>query len=400
MFRAAIRSLFARKVRLLMTGLAIVLGVGFMAGTYVLTDTMTRAFNQLIETGAAPIDVLVRSSNAFESMANGGMEERKPMPESVLGAVQDVSGVALAVGDVLGYAQVVDPDTGEPIGTLGPPTAASSWNEVNGFRVLPGGRPPERDDEVVIDASTASGHGIEVGERVRILFEGPPGEFEVVGIARYGESDSLLGATWALFDLPTAQRVLGREGELDSILVVAEEGVSPIELQRRVAEVLPEGAEAVTAAAVAAEQQQQVEEGLGFFRTALLVFALVALFVGSFIIFNTFAIIVAQRTRELALLRALGAGRRQVLTPVLLEAVVVGLIASTVGVFAGIGIALVLKALLGATGFDLPTSGTVIQVRTFVVSIAVGTLITLVSAVVPARRAAPRRGSGPVRQPR
>ncbi|HEX6231306.1 MAG TPA: ABC transporter permease [Actinomycetota bacterium] len=388
MFKAALRSLLARRMRLLLTGLAIVLGVGFMAGTYVLTDTMTRAFNEIIETGAAEVDVLIRSESAYQAMTNGGMEERKPLSEWTLPVVRRVPGVARAVGDVLGYAQVVDPATGEPIGTLGPPTAASSWNEVNGYTILRGGRPPEGPDEVVLDASTAEGHDIEVGDRVQILFQGPPGEFEVVGIARYGESDSLLGATWALFDLPTAQRVLGREAQLDSIMVVAEEGVSPIELTRRISEVLPEDAEAVTAAAVAAEQQQMVEEGLGFFRTALLVFALVALFVGAFIIFNTFAIIVAQRTRELALLRALGANRRQVMTSVILEAVVVGLVASTLGVVAGIGIAIGLKALLAATGFDIPAAGTVIQVRTFVVSIVVGTLVTLVAAVVPARRAA------------
>lgn len=388
MFKAAIRSLLARKVRLLLTGLAIVLGVGFMAGTYVLTDTMTSAFNQIIEAGASEIDVLVRSSNAFQAQTGGGLEERQPVPQNVLPVVRRVPGVAEAVGDVIGYAQVVDPATGKPIGTLGPPTAASSWNDLNGFTIQEGGRPPEGPDEVVLDASTAKGHDIAVGERVQILFEGPPGEFEVVGVARYGESDSLLGATWVLLDLETAQQVLGRRAQLDSISVVADEGVSPLELQRRVSEVLPEGSEAVTAGAVAAEQQDQVEEGLGFFRTALLVFALVALFVGAFIIFNTFAIIVAQRTRELGLLRALGASQRQVLSSVVLEALVVGLVASTVGVLAGIGIALALKAVLAATGFDLPTSGTVIQVRTFVVSIVVGTLVTLVAAIVPARRAA------------
>src|SRR3990170_626757 len=359
-----------------------------MAGTYVLTDTMTRAFNQLIETGASSIDVLVRSTNAFQAETGGGLEERRPMPQSVLTVVQRVPGVAEAVGDVVGYAQVVDPATGEPIGTFGPPTAASSWNDLNGFTIQEGGRPPEGPDEVVLDVAMARGHDIQVGDGVEILFEGPPAEFEVVGVARYGDSDSLLGATWALFDLRTAQEVLGRRAQLDSVSAVAEEGVSPLELQRRIAEVVPEGSEAITAAALASEQQEQVEEALGFFQTALLVFALVALFVGAFIIFNTFAIIVAQRTRELGLLRALGASRRQVLSSVILEAVVVGMVASTLGVLAGIGIALALKAVLAATGFDLPTSGTVIQMRTFVVSIVVGTLVTLVAAIVPARRAA------------
>ncbi|HEX6331695.1 MAG TPA: ABC transporter permease [Actinomycetota bacterium] len=389
MFRAALRSLFAHKVRLLLTGISIVLGVGFMAGTYVLTDTMTSSFNDLIEGGTADVDLFVRSENAFTGqMANGGMEERRPLPESVLADVEAVPGVERAIGDVLGFAQIVDPETGKVIGTFGPPTAASSWNDLSGFEIEPGGRPPEGSDEVVIDKNTAEGHDIAVGSRVQILFEGAPGEFEVVGVAGYGEGDSLMGATWALFDLATAQQVLGRQDQVDSITIVAEEGTSTAALQQNVAEVLPDGAEVITGATLAGEAQDQVSEGLGFFRTALLVFAFVALFVGAFIIFNTFAIIVAQRTRELALFRALGATARQVMTSVVAEAIVVGLVSSAVGVLAGIGIAMGLRALLNATGFDLPASGAVILPRTFVVSIIVGTVVTLVAAVVPARRAA------------
>jgi putative ABC transport system permease protein len=385
--RAALRSLLARKVRLLLTGLSIVLGVGFMAGTYVLTDTMTRAFNQLVDTGLSSIDVLVRSSNAFTAQTSS-LEERQPMPEEVLDDVRAVPGVAEAVGDVLGYAQIVDPATGKVIGTFGPPTAASAWNDLNGFILKPGGSPPAGEDQVVIDAATAEAHRIGVGDSVQILFEGSPGEFEVVGLAGYGEGDSLFGATWALFDLPTAQRVLGRDGRLDSVSVVAEDGVSGVELQRRIAEVLPGGVEAVTAATVVSEAQEQISTGLGFLRTAFLVFAFVALFVGAFIIFNTFAIIVAQRTRELALFRALGASGRQVMTSVVVEAVVIGLVSSALGVLAGIGIAILLKGVLNATGFDIPASGTVILTRTYVVSIVVGTIVTVVAAVVPARRAA------------
>ncbi len=387
MLKAALRSLLARKVRLILTVLSIVLGVGSMAGTYVLTDTITRAFNGLVEVGTSPIDVLVRSSNAFTAQTTGGVEERKPVPESVLDRVRAVPGVAEAVGDVMGYAQIVDPATGKVIGTMGPPTAASSWNDLNGF-VLRAGSPPNGPDQVVIDASTAESHEIGVGERVRILFEGSPGEFEVVGIAGYGDAGSLFGATWALFDLPTAQRVLGRQGELDAISVVADEGVSGMELQRRIAGILPKGIEAVTAATVASEQKEQISEGLGYVRTMLLVFAFIALFVGAFIIFNTFAIIVAQRTRELALLRALGASRRQVTTSVVIEALIIGIVSSAVGVLVGIGIAIALKALLPAVGLDIPSSGTVILARTFVVSILLGTVVTVVAAILPARRAA------------
>jgi putative ABC transport system permease protein len=372
---------------LLLTGVSIVLGVGFMAGTYVLTDTMTRAFNELVDTGYSSIDVLVRSSNAFTAQTSS-LEEREPMPESVLEEVQGVPGVVEAVGDVLGYAQIVDPATGKIIGTLGPPTAASSWNDLNGFTLKPGGAPPQGDDQVVIDAATAEGHGIAVGDTVQILFEGPPGEFEVVGVAGYGEADSLFGATWALFDLPTAQRVLGREGRLDSVSVVGAEDVSGTALAQRIGEALPEGVEAVTVATLTSEAEDQISTGLGFLRTAFLVFAFVALFVGAFIIFNTFAIIVAQRSRELALFRALGASGRQVTTSVVLEALVVGVVSSIVGVVVGIGIAVLLKAALSATGFDIPASGTVVLPRTFIVSVVVGTVVTVIAAIVPARRAA------------
>ena len=388
MIKAALRSLLARKVRLLLTGIAIVLGVGFMSGTYVLTDTMNRAFNDLVEVGTSTVDVLVRSSNAFTAETGGGLEERASMPEAVLETVAGVPGVQRAEGDVIGYAQIVDPSTGKVVGTFGPPTAASSWNDLSGFTLRPGGSPPSGPGEVVIDASTSDNTGIGVGDRVQILFESAPGEFEVVGVAGYGDADSLLGATWVLFDLPTAQEVLGKTGELDAVSVVADDGVSALQLRQQIGEVLPEGVEAVTSAAVASEQQEQINEGLGFLRTAFLVFAFVALFVGAFIIFNTFAIIVAQRTRELGLFRALGASRRQVMTSVVIEAFVVGVVSSLLGVLAGIGIAIGLKALLGIVGFDIPASGTVILARTFVVSIIVGTIVTVVAAVVPARRAA------------
>ncbi|MGH2526848.1 MAG: ABC transporter permease, partial [Actinomycetota bacterium] len=295
-------------------------------------------------------------------------------------------GAARAVGDVLGYAQIVDPGTGKVIGTFGPPTAAASWNTLTGF-TLEAGRAPHGDDEVVIDSGSAQGSDIGVGERVEILFEGPPGEFEVVGIAGYGDGGSLFGATFALFDLPTAQRFLGKEGELDSIAVVADEGESGTALANRVTAAVPDGIEAVPASTVISEQQDQVAEGLGYLRTAFLVFAYVALFVGAFIIFNTFAIIVAQRTRELALFRALGATGRQVLSTVVAEAFIVGVVASAIGVVVGIGIAIGLKGLLSSIGLDLPASGTVIQLRTVIVSVVVGTIITVVAAVVPARRA-------------
>ncbi|MGQ0670979.1 MAG: ABC transporter permease, partial [Actinomycetota bacterium] len=305
MWRATIKSLFARKVRLALTALSVVLGVGFMAGTLVLTDTMSKAFDELFATATANIDVVVRSRSAFDPIpvgpgAGGGSDEREPLPGELLAVVQQVEGVGRAGGDVTGYAQLVDPATGEAIGGFGPPTIGLNWDPTSRVLDLREGEPPRRDGQVVIDAATAEGHDLRVGDRVQILFEGPPGEFTIAGIAGFGDADNLAGATLALFELDTAQRVLGKEGVFDSIFVSGEEGVAAGELRARIAAALPEGVEAVTGTTLADESAEALSEGLGFFKIALLVFAGISLFVGAFIIFNTFSIITAQRTRELA----------------------------------------------------------------------------------------------------
>jgi putative ABC transport system permease protein len=390
MFRATVKSLLARKLRLALTALSIVLGVGFVAGTFVLTDTMNSAFDQLFSTATANTDVLVRSRTAFSSAGGspgGSGTEQQPFSDRLLPTVRRVAGVASATGTVTGYAQFVDPATGDAIGGFGPPTFGTNWNpEAGGFR-LREGLPPERAGEVMMDVATARKYGFRVGDKVQILLQGPPQEFRIVGLAGFGQADNIGGATSAIFDLPTAQRVLDRRGELDQILVQADPGVSPEELRGRVDRALPGKLEAITGATAASEDSQAIKEGLGFFRTALLVFALVSLFVGAFIIFNTFSIIVAQRTHELALLRALGASRRQVLTSVAVEAALTGLAASAVGVVAGIGIAVGLQSVLSAFGIDLPSTSIQLEPRTIAVSVAVGLAVTLASAILPARRA-------------
>ncbi|MEX2421631.1 MAG: FtsX-like permease family protein [Actinomycetota bacterium] len=392
MLRASLRSLRARKLRLLLTGLSIVLGVGFVAGTYVLTDTMNAAFDDLFSSFAVDVDVIVRSDSAFDpeiAGPGGGTETgRETIPETLLEQVQTVPGVAVAYGDVAGYAQMVDPATEEVIGGFGPPTLGVNWSDQSGVAEIRDGQAPVAPDEVAIDAFAADRYEIGVGDRITILFQGPPGEFTVVGIVGFGEVDNLSGATAAAFETDTAQQLLGKEGEFDTISVVADEGVTSGELTAAVQAALPEGLEALTAASVADEQSEALQEGLGFFRTALLVFAAVALFVGAFIIFNTFSIVVAQRTRELALLRALGGSRRQVLTSVILEAIVVGVVASAIGVLAGIGIAVGLQGLLSAFGIDLPSTGIQLKARTIVVAMLVGVVVTVVAAIVPARHAA------------
>ncbi|MGH2629045.1 MAG: ABC transporter permease [Actinomycetota bacterium] len=393
MWRATIKSLLAKKLRLVLTAVSVVLGVGFVAGTYVLTDTMNAAFDQLFEQASGASDVVVRSVTAFDSTVSdggggGGGEERRPMPESVLDDVRAVPGVAAAAGDVQGYAQMVDPATDEVIGGIGPPTFGTNWNELaDQVLDIRQGTPPTGPDDVMIDAATARTSNLAVGDRIRILFQGPPREFTISGIAGFGDADNLGGATLAVFDSETAQEVLGKEGVYDAISVVADEGVPATQLRASIAEVLPERVEAVTATSVADEQSKALQEGLGFFRTALLVFAFVALFVGSFIIFNTFSIIVAQRTRELALLRALGASRRQVVVSVVVEAFVVGLVASVVGILAGIGIALGLQGLLGLFNIDLPSTSLQLLPRTIVVSMLVGVVVTVAASILPARRA-------------
>jgi putative ABC transport system permease protein len=393
MLRATLKSLLERKFRLLLTTLSIVLGVGFVSGTYVLTDTMNAAFDELFTEAATGSDLLVRSEAAFTDAGGGpgggGGDDREPLPDTLVAQVAEIEGVATATGDVQGYAQLVDPDTGDSIGGFGPPTIGVNWNETTpGVVELREGETPTGPQDVAIDAATSRSYDLTVGTEVTILFQGPPREFTVVGIVGFGEADNLLGATLAIFDTATAQEVFDKEGLVDTISVVAADGADVDTVRANVQSVVPSGVEVVSTETVADEQSQALEEGLGFFQTALLVFAGVALFVGSFIIFNTFSIIVAQRTRELALLRALGASRRQVMVSVVVESVVVGIVASLIGVIVGIGIAIGLRALLSLFNIDLPTTGIQVQPRTIVVALVVGTIVTVIAAVVPARKAA------------
>jgi putative ABC transport system permease protein len=390
-WRATIKSLLARKLRLALTALAIVLGVGFMSGTLVLTDTATRSFDELFGNVFSGTDLVVQADRAFvpgpSGAGGGGGEERNPIPGEVLHAIREVDGVAAADGDVAGYAQVIDPVTGEAIQTGGAPTIGASWDPNTSTLELREGEPPAAPNEVAVDAATAREHHLEVGDEVRVVTQAGSDVYTITGIVGVAGQESLLGATLTVFEIGTAQRLFDREGVFDRILVVGEEGTAPADLQARVQALLPEGYRAVSAASAAAEASADVRQGLGFLRTGLLVFAFVALFVGAFIIFNTFNIIVTQRTRELALLRALGARRRQVMASVVVESAVVGLLASAVGALAGLGLALGLKQLFGALGLDLPATGLVVLPRTIVVALAVGTLVTMAASVGPARRA-------------
>jgi putative ABC transport system permease protein len=385
---ASLKGILAHKLRLFLTAIAVVLGVAFVAGTFVLTDTINKTFDTLFTEISAGTDVTVRAASGFGDDA-GGLDTatRDTIPSSLLDSVRRAPGVESADGTVSGYAQFVDKE-GKAVSTGGAPTLGFNWTEPGlSPLTLRSGREPQRAGEVVVDAVTAREHDFAVGDRVRVLFRGPTEEFTVVGITGFGEADNLAGATLAIFEEATAQRVFAKAGRFDSIEVKAVAGVGAVELRDRLLAAVPAGVEVVTSKQVADESADAVGEALGFFSTALLVFAGIALFVGGFIILNTFSILVAQRTRELALLRALGASRRQVMTSVITEAFAVGLFASVVGLCLGVLVAIGLQSLLKAFGIDLPAAGVVLRPRTFVASFVVGVGVTVVSSISPARRA-------------
>ena len=309
-------------------------------------------------------------------MQLSGSDERPPVAPDVLARVRGVDGVAAAEGHVSGYALIVGAD-GKPIQPSGAPTLGLSVAADPALRAeltVQDGRVPTAPGEVAIDASSARKGELGVGSRTTVLFQDRQRTFTVVGVVGFGDRDDLGGATTAYFDLPTAQRVLGERGVFDDLRVRGADGVSPTELAARVRSVLPAHTEALTGAAVAEEQSDAAKEGLGFLSVALMGFAGVALFVGAFIIWNTFSMQVAQRTRELALLRAIGATRRQVLRALVAESLLLGLVSSLVGVLLGMALAGGLGALMAAFGFSLPTAGIRLTSQALVVGVLVGTV--------------------------
>jgi putative ABC transport system permease protein len=390
MGKATLKGLMAHKLRLAATALAIVLGVSFVAGTYVLTDTITASFDNLFKQVTQGIDVAVRSQETFGGATTGG-ETRDPMPESVLDQVKAVDGVRVAEGSVTGYAQLVGKD-GKPVTTGGAPNLGVSFNQDSTFTAgstVRSGRLPSGPTEIAIDAKQAEDTGYKVGDQAKVLFQGPARTFTIVGTIGFGEADNLGGARLVGFDLATAQKVMNREGRFDEIDAAAEEGVTPEQLRDRVRAAVDSRYEVLTGQQLAEDTAASINDTLGrFLSTALLAFAFVALLVGGFLIFNTFTIIVAQRTRELALLRCLGASRRQVMGSVLVESVIVALVASLIGLGLGVLIAGGLKALLsGFLGADIPTTGVQFRPRTVIVSLVVGLVVTTLAALIPALKA-------------
>jgi putative ABC transport system permease protein len=389
MGKATLKGLLAHKFRLAATALAIVLGVSFVAGTYVLTDTITASFDDLFKQVTQGVDVAVRSEETFGGFDTG--EVRDPMPASLLERIKAVDGVRVAEGSVTGYAQLVGKD-GKAVTTGGAPSLGVSFNQDTQFTAgstVRSGRLPGEPTEAAIDAKTATDTGYKVGDQVKVLFQGPARTFTVSGIIGFGEADNLGGARLVGFDLATAQDVMNREGRFDEIDIAAVDGVTPEQLRDRVRAAVDPRYEVLTGQELAEDTAAQINDTIGrFLGTALLAFAFVALLVGGFLIFNTFTIIVAQRTRELALLRCLGASRRQVMTSVLVESLIVALVASLVGLGLGLLIASGLRALLsGFLGADIPATGIQFQLRTVIVSLLVGLVVTVLAALLPALKA-------------
>lgn len=417
MGRLTLKNLAARKFRLVLTSIAVIIGVAFMAGTFVLTDTMGAVFDDLFADVNKGVDVAVRSKQAFDETAGdpSGQVVREPVPASLIPTIKTVDGVAAVEGGVTGIAKVVKLKNGKPDEAIQhqAPTLGVSWGPVRRLNQAFGGdgrpevgRRPDAPNEVALDEVTAEEAGVSTaavrrcsrgngcrGARVEVVFfQHAEERFDVVAIFRFGTAGNLAGATIAAFDTPTAQEVLNRAGRFDQISMAAERGVSQQTLARRVRTTLrgadAQGVEVLTGEQLAKDQSDEIRDNLSFFNTFLLIFALVALFVGAFIIYNTFSIIVAQRARELGLLRALGASGRQVMGSVAIEAVLLGLVSSIVGLFLGILVAVGLQGLLRALDIDLPSGDTVLATRTVIVSIVAGTLVTFLSAMAPARRAA------------
>jgi putative ABC transport system permease protein len=389
MWTTMLKGIMARKLRLALTTLAVLLGVAFVTGTFVVTDTMERSFDQIFRRTVTDIDLVVRARDPY----TGGGSQRTRIPDSSLNAVRRVDGVATADGTAFGYAQFVDAN-GNSIQNGLAPTFGLSWPESGSgpLRLADDGksRAPRGSREVLMDDGTAREHGFRVGDRVRVLLQGPAQQFTIVGLFGLKGQADLGGVTVAAFDLPTSERVLAAPGLVDAINVTTAPGVPAAEVVAGIESALSPGYEVVSAAKLAEERAEPIRQGVGNLRSALVGFAAVGVVVGSFIIFNTFAILVAQRTRELGMLRALGASRAQVLGSVVAEAAIIGAVAAGIGLVAGIGLARLLLRVVGFTqlGLGAPEATAVVLVRTIVIAVLVGLLVTVGSAIIPAVRAA------------
>ncbi len=394
MIRVALKGLAGRKLRASLTAIAIVLGVAMISGTYILTDTIKSAFGTVFSEVYKRSDVVITGKSAISGSEEGEGNERgggvPAFSESLLATVRSLPGVAEAAGGVESRAQLVGRD-GKVISTGGAPGLGFSVHPHGDQRFNPltlvSGSWPVGPDEVAIDANTAESKHYRVGDEIGVIARGAEQRMRIAGIAKIGGVSSLGGATMAILDFPVAQKLFGKQGKLDTIDVADKPGYTPAQIVQEIRPVLPPNARVRTSQAQAQKDTERTNGFLSIIQDFLLAFAGVALFVGGFVIANTLSITIAQRTRELATLRTLGATRRQVLRSVMLEAFLVGLLASVVGLFVGLGLAKGLNSLFVSFGIDLPQAATVFATRTIVISLLVGVGITLLAALRPAIRA-------------
>jgi putative ABC transport system permease protein len=391
MLRATLKGLLAYKLRLALTAIAVVLGVSFVVGTYVLSDTITGFFDKTFADANKGIDIAISAGGTGGSIQDAGdTMNTERIPAAVLETVKHVDGVDVAEGLVQGPAQMLD-KKGEPYGGKGPPTLGFSYGEYEPFSPLRlrDGRVPKGPDEVVIDAVSARKMHYRVGETIKVIPNGPVRSFRIVGIVGFGEADNLGGATIVSWATPVAQEIFKKGSDFDGISVKVAPGHAVNDVIASIDEAIGDQYQVETGAAAAKEGADAINQGVKIFTTGILFFAGIALFVGAFIIANTFSIIVAQRSRELALLRSIGASRSQIVLSVMIEAAVVGVVASAIGILAGLGIGAGLRELVNrlSGGAGLPGTYAGLKARTIIVGFSVGTITTLVSATFPALRA-------------
>ncbi len=394
MWKVTIKGILAHKVRFLLTGVAVILGVAFISGTLVLTATINKTFDGLFTNIYANTDAAVRQKAQFDGAFGAG---RGRLDDSVIPLVRKTDGVQEAAGNIQGLAQIIDKDNEALNKGQGAPALGFAWikeRDLSSFHLTdvanqPPSKAPVAPNEIVIDKNTADKTKYKVGDTIPVVTKAGNNKYTLTGIAKFGDADSLLGATAVLFTPETASKVLGEPGQVDEISVKADPGVSQEEVVANLKQSLKgvKNIEVLTGEEITKENQNDIKDALGFFNTFLLVFGVIALLVGSFIIFNTFSIIVAQRGREMALLRAIGAKSGQVVRSVLFEAALVGIVASIVGFIAGVLLAGLLKAALSAFGVDIPASEITIPTTAIVWSFIVGMGVTIIAAVFPAIRA-------------
>jgi putative ABC transport system permease protein len=389
MLRVTFRGLWARKVRLLLSAIAVVLGVAMVSGTYVLTDTIGDAFAKLFASVDRNTSVAVRGTTGAGFSNTDANADRSTLPDSLLAKVRAVPGVRDVEPNVSGSAQIINPATNKPVSNAGAPGLGVNYSaSALSTLTLREGTVPNG-PQIAVDRGTFNKIHLKIGEQVQVQAGTlPAATYQVVGVVSVGDIDNLGGATLVAFDLPTAQRVLLQPGKLSQITVGADNGVSQAELASRIKGVVGNAADVVTGDQLTQETTQGIKQGLGFFNLILQVFGYIALVVGLFIIANTFAMLVGQRARELALLRAVGASRAQVVRSVLAEGLAVGIVGSVVGLGLGIGIAIAMKKVFSAIGIDIPSSGVVVLGRTVIVALLLGVIVTTLAALFPALRAA------------